>query len=197
MSTRCSILIALLACTLMPKGLLAQSTQPTTVSNRDWLQRERVAPAKANDVNTSLAAALANYRANPLSIARGETAAAVARRESKLNDFCAAVNTVLNDTKCSGDQRAIGFLLLAYAEEIKGETPSPLAGKTWIDRALAAAESDGIRRDCLEYLVIREAEARCFHQASSILKSNSDLFASESDRFQDLGRWIDSAERVP
>jgi len=89
------------------------------------------------------------------------------------------------------DMKPYLMLAMAYRDEIAGEqNPQPLAGLMWIDRAIAAAESDEARCDCLEYLIIRHVWARDFNEASSALAACEASFAQQKDRFAELKEWI-------
>lgn len=110
--------------------------------------------------------------------------------------WCAFLDAKLSEETLRGDPKVGWLVMRAYAEELrdKGE-PVPMAGREWLEEALAAAESEPVRLRVLGELAARLAAWGKAQELDSLLESLSGQFESEEARAS-FTRWRDEASQI-
>jgi hypothetical protein len=86
------------------------------------------------------------------------------------------------DPASSADQKVQWLLARAYLAEMTYDPPAPLAGKKWVDQALAAAQNEGMRLLCVKWLVGRYVGVDEFEKAKGLLESVEGQFAAAESK---------------
>jgi hypothetical protein len=90
------------------------------------------------------------------------------------------VDDRLADGSLGPDERAKWLLARSYVEELKADPPAigPLAGKVYLDRAFASADSEPVRLECLRWIVGRYCAIDQWDQAQALLTSCKGQFTN-------------------
>ena len=119
---------------------------------RYWGGPESAIPGNTKDALPAIQAELFNGQGS-LRLAIAQSLAWTYEKLGQLPAWQKAVDEKLTGAELSGDAKAGWLLTRAYAEFLRSDLRSPLAGKAWLDQALATASSASVRFMALKELV--------------------------------------------
>ncbi|MFB3894473.1 MAG: hypothetical protein ACE15C_20930 [Phycisphaerae bacterium] len=97
----------------------------------------------------------------------------------QIDDWRKTLDAKLGDSNLAGDEKARRLMARAYAESLASGEFSPLAGKKWLDDALVAASTEGVRLDVVETLAGGFAQIGRHDTALDFLDSVAGQFTSD------------------